>query len=262
LAGVTVADCEEFFTRYYAPGNAVVTVIGDVQVDPTIELVRRSFGGIAPRPVPRRGSWWEPEPAGAVEAEHHDRFAALPAVALGYRVPDPGEDLRPLLALSTLADILVGGSRPRLAARMVETGWQVGPVSARCGLFDFADARDPDIWIFTAVHPEQTSQAAVLEVFDADLCLLAAEGPSAEELARTVARRVDAHYRSMDQIANRVRAMGRFGVLFDDSGLADTLPDRYGQLTTHDIADAARRLAHDRRAVLTLVPTADGAAGR
>jgi zinc protease len=262
LADVTVADCEEFFTHYYAPGNTVLSVTGDVHVDRTLDLVERSFGGIAPRQVPQLGPWWEPEPAGPLEAEHHDSFAAFPAVALGYRVPDPAEDLRPLVALATLADVLVGGPRPRLASRMREAGREVGPLSARCGLFDFADARDPEIWILTVIHPEETIRAQVLEVVDADLRRLAAAGPPADELAQAVARRVDAHYRNMDQIANRVRALGRFEMLFHDPGLADTLPNRYAQLTAEDVADAARRLAHDGRAVLTLLPAADGGAGR
>jgi predicted Zn-dependent peptidase len=260
LTDVTVADCEEFFTRHYAPGNAVLTVTGDVHVDRVLDLVERSFGGIERRPVPPPGQWWEPEPTGRVEAEHRDGFAALPAVALGYRVPDPAGNLRPLVGLATLADILVGGHRPRLATRMEAAGRAVGPLSARCGLFDFADARDPDMWIFTAVHSAETSQAEVLEVLDTDLRRIATEGPPTEELARAVARRVDGLYRSTDQIANRVRALGRFGVLFDAPGLADSLPDRYRELTADDIADAARLLAHDRRVVLTVVPATGRAA--
>ncbi|GAA0896704.1 hypothetical protein GCM10009558_109850 [Virgisporangium aurantiacum] len=69
---------------------------------------------------------------------------------------------------------------------------------------------------------------------------------------------MNAHHRAMDQLANRVRALGRFAVLFDDPGLADALVVHYGRSTVDDVAAAARSLAHDRRAVLTLTPASAG----
>ncbi|GIJ58495.1 M16 family metallopeptidase [Virgisporangium aurantiacum] len=254
LADVSVRDCEEFFARHYGPGNAVLTVTGDVDTDRTLDLVETFFGGIAARPAPPAGSWWEPEPTARREEDHRDAFAALPAVALGYRVPDPAAGLRPLVALAVLADVLVGGPRPRLAARMRDSA---GPLSARCGLFDFADARDPELWMLTAVHRPGAGREVVAAV-DEDLHRLATDGPPADELAQAVGRRVNAHHRAMDQLANRVRALGRFAVLFDDPGLADALVVHYGRSTVDDVAAAARSLAHDRRAVLTLTPASAG----
>jgi hypothetical protein len=58
----------------------------------------------------------------------------------------------------------------------------------------------------------------------------------------------------MDQLINRVRAIGRFGLLYGDPGLADALPDRYARVSADAVANAARWLGHDARAVLRLTP--------
>ena len=51
LESATVADAQAFFDRYYAPGNAVLTVAGDFDPDEALRLVERHFGDI---PAPRR----------------------------------------------------------------------------------------------------------------------------------------------------------------------------------------------------------------
>ena len=52
LESSTVADATDFFSRYYAPGNAVLCVGGDLDVGETEKLVERWFGGVPARDVP------------------------------------------------------------------------------------------------------------------------------------------------------------------------------------------------------------------
>src|SRR3954468_16946674 len=54
LESATVADASDFFQRYYAPGNAVLTVGGDLDVDRTMALIEKHFGGIKKRRAPKR----------------------------------------------------------------------------------------------------------------------------------------------------------------------------------------------------------------
>src|SRR5882757_3937916 len=53
LESATTDDARDFFQRYYAPGNAVLTVAGDVDVDKTIALVEQHFGAIKKRRTPK-----------------------------------------------------------------------------------------------------------------------------------------------------------------------------------------------------------------
>ncbi|MEU8383104.1 pitrilysin family protein [Streptosporangium sp. NPDC048865] len=263
LRHVTPHDCEDFFERHYGPANAVVTVAGDVSARSVLEAVVRTFGEIPARPAPAPVSWWEP-PAGPRRASYHDRLAPQPALAVGHRVPAPATGAPGApgahFGLSALAGLLAGGERPRLRERLRrETGHTV-TFSARVGLFDFLDARDPDMWVLTAVHPEDLSAERVLETVDAELESLAADGPGERELRRWQDTWLTSHHRSMDRIANRVRLLGRFELLFGDPGSAARLAETYAAVSAADVAAAARDLRPDSRALLTVRPAAHGPA--
>ncbi|MER6178214.1 pitrilysin family protein [Streptosporangium sp. NPDC001681] len=254
LRQVTVRDCEEFFDRHYGPGNAVVTVAGDVEPEAVLTVIERAFGAIPPCPVPPPSPYGEPEPAGQATAEYADPLAPLPALALGYRVPDPAAGPAAHFALSALAGVLAGGVRPRLRERLHrETGQNV-TFSARVGLFDLLDARDPDMWLLTAIHPAGLSAERVLAAVDAELDALGATGPADEELRRCRTVWLLSHHRSMDRLADRVRMLGRFELLFGDPGLAARLPESYAGVGAADVAAAARGLRPDSRALLRVVP--------
>ncbi|MET8054786.1 pitrilysin family protein [Streptosporangium sp. NPDC005286] len=254
LQQVTLHDCVDFFDRHYSPANAVVTVVGDVEAGAVLEVIGRTFGEIPPRPAPALGSWWEPEPAGQLEAEYTDSLAPLPAFAVGHRVPDPAADPHAHFALSALAGVLAGGTQPRLRERLRRETGQAVIFSARVGLFDFLDAREPDMWILTAVHPKELPAERVLAAVDAELESIGALGPTDEELLRWRTAWVNSHHRSMDQLANQVRMTGRFELLFADPGRVARLPELCAEVTAADVAAAARGLRPDSRALLRAVP--------
>ncbi|MFF3442455.1 M16 family metallopeptidase [Streptosporangium sp. NPDC002721] len=251
LRQVTVGDCEDFFERHYSPANAVVTVAGDVSAQAALEAVSRTFGKIPARPAPAPVSWWEP-PAGPKEDLYRDRLAPLPALAVGHRVPDPASGAH--FALSALAGLLAGGERPRLRERLRrETGHTV-TFSARVGLFDFLDARDPDMWVLTAVHPADLPAERVLAAVDAELESLAADGPGERELRDWRTTWITSHHRSMDRLANRARLLGRFELLFGDPVSATRLARTYAGVSAPDVAAAARGLRPEARALLRVLP--------
>ncbi|WP_066371484.1 M16 family metallopeptidase [Herbidospora mongoliensis] len=256
LLDVTVDDCADFFTRHYGPGNAVLTITGDVGTDEVLDVVAQTFGQLPASPAPERVSRWEPEPVGRVEGEHVDPMAPLPAFAIGHRVPDPATGFGTHFAFSAVAAVLTGGNRPRLRERLRrETGHTV-TFSARMGLFDLLDARDPDMWILTAIHPQELPAEQVLAAVDAELDSIARFGPTLEELGRRRTSWTNAHHRAMDEPAQRIRALGRFELLFGDAGAVNLLPGLCAAVTAEDVAKAASSLQADSRALLTLIPGA------
>jgi predicted Zn-dependent peptidase len=110
------------------------------------------------------------------------------------------------------------------------------------------------MWLLTAVHPGELSPERVLAAVDAELETLGTLGPTEEELERCRTAWLTAHHRSMDRLANRVRMLGRFELLFGDPGRAVLLPELYATVTAADVAAAARALRTDSRALLRAVP--------
>ena len=62
LESATVEDAQDFFDRYYAPGNAVLVVGGDLDTADAMGLVERHFGDVPARAVPARPDFDEPPP--------------------------------------------------------------------------------------------------------------------------------------------------------------------------------------------------------
>ncbi|HET9253768.1 MAG TPA: pitrilysin family protein [Pseudonocardiaceae bacterium] len=255
LEAATVDDCAAFFDAYYAPGNAVLTVAGDIEIGTALELVHRHFGDVPARPVPSRPSFAEPPPERERRRGYPDPHAPLPAVAIGYRLPDPGDGFADYLAYEVLSAVLCDGDSSRLEQRLVHTDTLVTDISAGCGLFGAPlDARDPDTFTITAVHPATVDVEAVLAATDEELARLAAEGPDPDELARTTARWAATLFRENDRLVTRTMAIGAFELLHGRAELITELPVMAAAMDPEQVAHAAARLRPDSRAVLIVEP--------
>jgi zinc protease len=248
-------DAAAFFDAYYAPGNAVLTVVGDLDPAEAAELVERHFGDIPSRPVPQRPSFAEPEPTAERRDAVTDAHAPLPALALGHRLPDPATDLDGYLAHAVLASLLTDGEAARLTQRLVYGDELVTDVSASCGLMGAPlDARDPDTFTITAVHPGDVDPQRITAAVDEELATLATDGPEPEELRRVTARWASSLHREHDRLMSRMLALGSAELVQGRAELADELPGLIAAVEPSAVAAAAKRLRPDARAVLTVTP--------
>jgi predicted Zn-dependent peptidase len=255
LEAATVDDCAGFFDAYYAPGNAVLTLSGDFSVEVALDLVHRHFDDVPARPVPLRPSFAEPPPDRERRHSYVDSHAPLPALAIGYRLPDPAAGFDDYLAYEVLAAVLSDGDSSRLEQRLVHTDALVTEISTGCGLFGVPlDARDPDTFTITAVYPSNVDVEAVLAVTDEEIARLAADGPDPEELARITARWAATLFREHDRLVSRTMAIGAFELLHDRAELITELPAMMATMGPEQVAKAAAGLRPDSRAVLFVEP--------
>ncbi len=255
LEAATVDDCAAFFDDYYAPGNAVLTVCGDFQLDAAVELVHRHFGDVPTRPVPVRPSFAEPPPSRERRHSHPDPLAPLPALAIGYRMPDPAAGFEGYLAYEVLAAVLADGDSSRLEQRLVHTDALVTDIGASCGLFGAPlDARDPDTFTITAMYATTVDVNRVLEATDQEIARLAADGLEPDELARITARWAATVFRENDRLVARTLAIGAFELLHGRAELVAELPAMVAMMSSEQVASAAARLRPDSRAVLIVEP--------
>ena len=169
-----------------------------------------------------------------------DPHAPLPALALGYRLPDPAADLDGYLANVLLASTLSDGEAARLQRRLVHDDALVTDVSAVAGLLGGPlDARDPDTFVITAMHPNEVDPDRVITAVDEELDRLATDGPGADELARLVARWSASHLHQQDRLMYRMLALASRELLFGRAELAVELPERLAALTPDRVAGAA-----------------------
>jgi predicted Zn-dependent peptidase len=233
-------------------------VTGDLNLERARKLVEKHFGDVPDRPAPVRPSFAEPPPDGERRAEHIDTHAPLPALAVGYRLPDPIGDIDGYVAHVVLAGVLADGDGSRLKQRLVHREPLVTDVNAGCGLFGPFEARDPDTFTITAMHSPSVSEDTLLGAIDEELEKVAAGGPSEEELAKVTVRWVASLHREHDRMVPRTLALGSFELLHGDPALVYELPERISAVTQDAVAAVATELRPNSRAVLTVRAGAGG----
>jgi predicted Zn-dependent peptidase len=112
LNAATVDDVATFFKTYYAPNNAIVSIVGDLDTKKTMGLVERYFGAIPRQPAPKRPDLSEARHTAERRSTIEDplaRLARVDIVWIGPAAGSPDSD-----ALDVLSDVLSGGRSSRL----------------------------------------------------------------------------------------------------------------------------------------------------
>ena len=145
-------DAGDFFDRYYAPGNAVLSVVGDFDPDEAFALVERALRRHAAGPGrPGRTSTSRRRRASGGQTQA-DPLAPVPAVAAGWRVPDPA-DLAAYLPFVVLTPSLADGDASRLGRRLVQDDRAVTQLGGYLGLMERPVRRaGPHRVVFQAHH--------------------------------------------------------------------------------------------------------------
>ena len=117
LDAATLEDVQKFFKTYYAPSNAVLLILGDVDTDEGFKLAERYFAGIPSGPQPEPADIDEPpqidERRGVVE----EKFGTLPGIAIGYQAPQTADS-----GMVCRGDAGPGAARRPRRARVSQTG--------------------------------------------------------------------------------------------------------------------------------------------
>jgi zinc protease len=255
LESATVPDAAEFFARYYAAGNAVLSVAGDFDVAQAVTLVERHFGDVPARPAPTRPAFIEPDLTSERRESYPDRLAPLPAFAAAWRVPDPIGDFAAYLPYVVLAEVLTDGDASRLVQRLVLTDRSVTSVSGYVSFMgDAYDVRDPTALLLQAHLPPGGDVNAVLAATHEETERVAQDGLDAGELARTVARMSTHLLRDADTVLNRALNFAVLEQQRGDAGLVVELPRLLAEVTEQQVRSAAATLAPSRRALVEVIP--------
>jgi zinc protease len=253
LESSTVDDAADFFDKYYAPGNAVLCIGGDLDIDETEKLVRRWFGPVAARAVPPLPPTGEPSPTKARRGAVEDPLAPAPAVAVGWRVPDPVGDLDTYLSTVLLSELLSEGDASRLERRLVHGDRIAIAQSSYLGLFgDPFDVRDATLMTAQVHHPAAVPVDRVLAAVHEEVAKVAEDGVPADELARVQARTEAQLLRQADSVLGRTLGFAAAELIHGRAELAGELAARLAAVTPEQVRVAARGLSPDTAAVLEL----------
>ncbi|GGL11037.1 M16 family metallopeptidase [Mangrovihabitans endophyticus] len=241
-----------FHRAYYAPNNAVLTVVGDVVPAQVVELAERYFGRIdqVTEIPPPPGSHLTGQ-AGEPMRETVTAAVPAPRVYIAHRTHPfgtAGYD-----AATVLATVLGDGRGSRLYQRLADGSRIAQPDYVGAYGVDLAHAPAPIIATATAKDgvDGKTLEEGVVEVLES----LITEPVTDAELARAKALLTTSWWHQMSTVGGRADTLGRYATQFGDAGAAAyRLPGRLA-VTAEDIADVARTmLTPSSRVTLTYLP--------
>jgi zinc protease len=244
---ISRADCEAFFRTYYAPSNAAIYVVGDMDPDATLALLERQYGDIPAGPAPAPVAAGEPVQRG--ERRATIRFPAqAPALLIGWRAPagrSPDAS-----ALDVLQVCLTVGEASRLRRRLVQQEEVAVAVTISWGW-----RIDPGIFFAFVELPPGQSPVKVERIVYEEIEKVARRGVTAKELARAKALLRSAVLHELATHHGVAHALAQAEALVGDWREAGRALEHYAAIGSEDLKRvAAEYLQSSRRSVVTLEP--------
>jgi zinc protease len=257
LESATVEDAQGFFDRYYACGNAVLSVAGDFDVAEATAMIERHFGDVQARPAPALPDFAEPGLTEEKRESYIDRIAPLPAVAAGWGVPDPIASFDKYLPYAVLAEVLTDGDASRLVERLVQRDRSATNLGGYIGFMgDEYQVRNPTALLLQAHMPPGGDAGKVLQTIDEELDRLTNDGLKPGELDRTQARMATRLLQGTDDVLGRAQPMAVLELQRGRPGLLNELPKLVSEVTDEQIVAAAATLRPECRASVEVIPGA------
>lgn len=257
LDAATLEDVQAFFRTHYAPNNAVLSVVGDVDRPQVRDWVECYFARIPANPAlpVDLGDLSLPAALGRELREVVVDSVPLPRIYWGFRSPIFG-DAR-LDALDLAGQILAGGKGSRLDRRLVREERLAQDVA----MFSLGLVGGASITAGWATARPGTDLERLEAAFWEELRRLATDPPSTDELERAKALTQADELGALQRVEERADRLSMYATLFDDPDMANRMLPRYLAVTGEQIRDAcAAVFREDNRYVLTYLP-ADQAVG-
>jgi len=259
LKHLEVADLKTWYMRWYAPNNATLVVVGDVDPQQVLKLAKQYFGPLKPSTLkalkPRREVTQTGPRKVTVKAP-----AKLPYMIMGYKVPvllGTKQTWEPY-ALEVLAGILSGSDSSRFPRELVRK--QQVAVSVDVG-YDL-NSRQQELFIIDATSAPGKTLAQVKTAIDVQLNRLKRTLVSEKELDRIKAQVVAGKIYEQDSVFYQAMQMGRLETVGLPWQELDNYPDRIRAVTAKEVQAVVRKYLIDdtlTTAILEPLPLEQGA---
>ncbi len=253
LENMTYEDAREWYNHWYAPNNATLVVVGDVQANEVYQLAQQYFGKLAAKPLPVRKPQVEPGQIGerrlVVKAPAKQAY-----LLMGYHVPalvDPEQDWEPY-ALEVLAGVLSGNPAARLNQKLVRETQLAVDVSAG---YDIMSRGRLSLFELDGTPSEGKTvrelEAALLQQIEK----VKESGVTTQELDRVKAAVIAADVYQRDSMFYQAMQIGTVESIGFSWKILDAYPAKLRAVTAEQVQAVAKKyLLQDNLSIATLDP--------
>jgi predicted Zn-dependent peptidase len=251
LDAASIEDVSAFFRLHYAPNNAVLSIVGDVDPPQVRAWVEKYFGAIPANPnlpAALRDMTLPPTIGREIREVVPDRVP-LPRIYWGFRGPVFGDPR--LDALDLGGQILAGGKGSRLHRRLVRDE----EIAQEVGVFTMGFIGGGSVSMGMATARPGVDLVRLETAFWEELERLGREVPTEDELARAKALTEADELGALQRVDEKADRLSMYATLFDDPGMINEILPRYLSTTVEQVRDVARDVfVDDNRVVLIYVP--------
>lgn len=255
LENMTVGDAQEWYDRWYAPNNAVLVLVGDVDPKEVYSLAQKYYGEIESRPIASlavRKPQTEVTQAG-IKRLQIKAPAQMPYLVMGYHAPvlhDANADWEPY-ALQMLVGVLDGNGSARLNKELVRNQQIASSINAD---YD-STGRGPGMFFLSGTPSEGRSAAELESAIRIEIERLIDAGVTEKELRRVRAQVVSGHVFQLDSMFYQAMQIGQLesvGLSYRD---LDTIIKKLQAVTAEQVREVAiKYLIDDSLTVAVLDP--------
>jgi zinc protease len=260
LDAASLGDVQSFFNTYYVPNNAVLLMLGDVDPEEGFLLARKHFGDIPAGAIPRFADPAEPVQGEERRGSVPEKFGTLPAMAIGYTMPE--RRTADWYSMALLDQALHGGRAGRVYRELVLEK-QIA-VEADGGIDDLFGYNGPTQMVTRLLHKPEYASEATLAAFDAVIGEVQLRGIAPSELEQVQVKWRSDYYATLE--GGRGGYMPKYGLmhllacftLFDNQPqLVNTILDGFLAVRVEDLGRVAQRyLRPENRAIVFRTPEA------
>jgi predicted Zn-dependent peptidase len=250
LDAASLEDIAAFFSTYYTPDNAVLSIAGDFDSDEARDMVVRHFGAIP------RGAGKPPLPDMSLPIAFGNPLrevvtddVMLPRLFIAFRSPVFGTD--EYFAASVTGAVLGLKKGSRLHRALVREQ----QVAAEATAFTYDLAKGSDLLVVDVTARPDISTDALERAVHAELDRIVSDGVTEDEVARAIALVETELVITLQSAGDRADRLSMFTTYFGDPGLVNTQAERYRAVTVERVnAFVRERLVSTNRASLIFVP--------
>jgi len=255
-------EVKKFFATYYAPNNAVLAIVGDIDSAEAKKFVEKYFGPIKAADVPPQPDLTEPRQEQEKRVTKTDPLAPRPAMAIGYHMPD--RNTPEYYAMGLIEQMLIEGNDALLYKELAQkrgmTDSVEGGINALGNMFNY---KGPMLLFADVRYDSATKADDVLKAMDAAIDPLREKPVDAQLLERSKVKLRSAMYDSMGEFGGfgLMDMLASFALFDDDPARVNTLEEKFAQATPALIQKTAQEyLRPGNRTVIEVQPKAKDSA--
>jgi zinc protease len=254
LNAASVADVAQFFKTYYAPNNAVLSVVGDFKPNEALALIKRYFEDIPRQSEPPAVDLSEPEQKAERRETMTDALARATQVQIAYKTPVGNAP--DIYALRVLSSVLQQGDSSRLYQTLNKEKELIVSIGG------FVDERigPGGLYIGATVRPGKKAEDVEAAIY-AEIEKLQQQPIAEWELEKAKNTTRFGYMQSIRSAGSRATQLGTLTVKFNDPGLINTRVAGFEAVTRADVQRVAKQyLQAKNRTVIVTNPAPRAAA--